>query len=775
MNLLKLNIQMFAGNSASINTYSPASSTYPWVISTNWIESSFSNSDNTSTISISGSLYGKNISFSGSAGGTLEIWWYDNNEYINGVLVSSLEIIKTTIGTPTEINGSITVNHRSDGTLIGRSYVVWTKNANNSYVPNTASVFTADSELTRIARYAEITSFSAIPINETQVTLNWKTDSTIDYIWFSSNGGSTWLGTTVNLSQGGSLTISNLTDDTLYSFKIRVRRYESQLVRESQIVESRTYSYPYIISASLNITIGDKPSVTLYNPLGRSVYVFGKIGDLNGTAVMAKNSNSTSVILDYLESGIDNMYSSIPNSSEGNIYYTLSYETKDSSIVGKFNIDISNSYPTFDESNITYYDINGDVTAITEETGPNCTLVQGLSKMRISISPASAKNYATISKYVIRLGLYTEEIYNSGNIDITDSKKYLNFSSNQKLYIDAVDSRGYKTTAIKDIKFFSYFTPSITGSSKRLNNYGTIITYSLLPYFSYINGKNKYTITCTAQDEDYTFSTTIVSSSTSTLNITGQLDYNFLNDKSYVLNYKIVDSFNNESILPITVNVGTFTFFVDTKIKGVGINTFPTVEGIEIAGQSIISDGGWNRKIIFDNNFSSGYSKICSFRADSNYKGGIISFDLAYGSTYGSVKIYLSSSSTSVYVSSITVFGKTEIISTKNGNSIDIYIARKGEESGSFLNIYGLCKSSNLNNLYIDWLAETQTVNILPEGSKTYKDKTKENSYMQGQIIFTTNSLPPDIMIGGTWRKIENNGIINIPDQVVYIWEKTSI
>lgn len=157
-----------ASNSKSI--YAPASSSYPYTLSVSFNETSTSTPNNTSTISCSASIGASKISYSVSSGGTLAVYWHDNNQNTDR-LVASITVSScgngggASYGTKTA-SGSITATHKSDGTLSGYAKAVFTKNKTNSYIPPTSNVSTANTTLTRIPRQANLNS--APNFNDTQ-------------------------------------------------------------------------------------------------------------------------------------------------------------------------------------------------------------------------------------------------------------------------------------------------------------------------------------------------------------------------------------------------------------------------------------------------------------------------------------------------------------------------------------------------------------------------------------------------------------------------------
>ena len=99
-----------ASNSKTI--YASASKTYGYDLKVSFNEGSTNISSNTSPISISGSMFGNHIGWSGSNKSKLELYWYDNNQNSNGKLVASKEFTSLSKNTTVSLTGSITVTHK---------------------------------------------------------------------------------------------------------------------------------------------------------------------------------------------------------------------------------------------------------------------------------------------------------------------------------------------------------------------------------------------------------------------------------------------------------------------------------------------------------------------------------------------------------------------------------------------------------------------------------------------------------------------------------------
>ena len=141
-------------------------------------------------------------------------------------------------------SASGTTTHNTDGTKsVSASakitFKAWGKSISVSGSAN----------LPTIPRYTSITGFSVSKRNETSFTFNWSTANTVDYVWYSTNNGSSWTGVDVTDGTSGSFTVSGLSPNTTYNCKLRVRRKDSQLTTDSSTVAQTTYKAP---TTSLN-------------------------------------------------------------------------------------------------------------------------------------------------------------------------------------------------------------------------------------------------------------------------------------------------------------------------------------------------------------------------------------------------------------------------------------------------------------------------------------------------------------------------------------------
>lgn len=157
---------------ASKTIYAPASSKYGYVLSSTFTETVTDElkPSNKTKVTPKASFSGKDINFSGG-NNTLEIYWYDNNKNSSGKKVASKTITSTTRGVTYTAEGTIEVEHNSDGTLKGYAKAVWTKVGSSSYIPASTSLSTNEAALTTLPRESNIENKTGTI--GTEMTISW--------------------------------------------------------------------------------------------------------------------------------------------------------------------------------------------------------------------------------------------------------------------------------------------------------------------------------------------------------------------------------------------------------------------------------------------------------------------------------------------------------------------------------------------------------------------------------------------------------------------------
>ena len=398
--------------------------------------------------------------------------------------------------------------------------------------------------------------------------MNWSSDSTIDYLWYSKDGGDIWTGVDVADGKNGTYTISGLTANKAYDIKTRLRRKDSQLYKDSGTLAVTTYGWPYCTEAP-DFVVGNKVTLKLYNPLGRScaVAVRGN-GQLihtwtgvTGTTCAGLNDATA----------VTNLYNSIPETINGQYSVTVTYDTRtNSSASGWYEIDVDASKPTF--TTFGYYDTNTKVTAVT---GDNQVLVQGLSTVNIKIPTANkmvAKNGATPYAYRVGFdGCSKDFPYVNGDLDKAVGVVYS--VGLQRFLVTAIDSRGNFTRANKDVTVYEYAKPVVNASATRKNNFENETTLTISGTFTplTINGANKNAITSVAyryreKGGEWPAYTTLTATSSGGKFTCANVTLNLDNSKAYEFEVGAVDKFTSTTVTPF-LNVGQPVFMVSSNKK----------------------------------------------------------------------------------------------------------------------------------------------------------------------------------------------------------------
>ena len=217
--------------------------------------------------------------------------------FINGVKIEdklvTYDFRGSTPKTITLAEGDVTgIEHNSDGTKTIAVSGYFSDGANN----RGNATASGDVTLTTIPRKTSITNFTVAKRNETSLTFNWATADTIDYLWYSTNNGSSWTGYDVTDGTSGNFVVSGLSANTTYNCKIRVRRKDSQLPTDSSTVSQTTNAYPQFTTQP---TYSDRTETTIdvyYKPnmtVGSAQY---RIKTTSGSYSSWTNINSSNVI-----------------------------------------------------------------------------------------------------------------------------------------------------------------------------------------------------------------------------------------------------------------------------------------------------------------------------------------------------------------------------------------------------------------------------------------------------------------------------------------------
>ena len=273
-----------------------------------------------------------------------------------------------------------------------------------------------------------------------------------------------------------------------------------------------------------------------------------------------------------------NLYAQMPNSNSmtGEIAVTTySGDTVIGTSSCAIIAHVVNSNPTFD---VSYEDSNSNTVAITEN---NQYIIRNNSTLKISVSNAQALNSATLKTLtaVVNGNAYTGTLNGStGTINVG----VVNISSDEKVTVKIVDSRGNEGIREITMLVYDWTLPSAIIKLNRKSNYYSESILNVNANYASIGGKNEVTIKYrTKKVANSTFSTyTIIQNNT---------DANFTADNEYEWNVQVnvadkLGSTTYNLLLPRGIPIA----YVDTKKNSFGVNCFPKNDkSLEINGKTV--------------------------------------------------------------------------------------------------------------------------------------------------------------------------------------------
>lgn len=470
---------------------------------------------------------------------------------------------------------TFTVSHNADGTKTVTIKGAWSDSGWSTYI--TGGSASASVSLPTIPQYATA-NISLGSRTETSLTVNWTTDQTIDYLWYSTNGGTNYTALGSVNATSGSFTITGLTANTSYSVKVKVRNKQSQLQSESGASTFTTYSYPYANSMP-SFVIGNKVTLGFFNPLGRS-FTFYVI--LNGTQI----SNSWT-ISGTSYSGIDGsstltqLYNCIPNNKSATYQIKCVYSGNTvTKTGGTASVNESANKPSV--SSFTYADTNSTTSAITQNTAK---IVQGLSKVTYYATGLSAKNGASISSAKVAIMGQTINLSVSGSSASGGggTSSIVNSGTAVDARLTVTDSRGISQYVDITLDMVAYSNPSAIITVERHNNYysETDITVDA----DYVSiGTNAITIQYRTKQSGGSYGAWGNLSD----NVTSTVTLN--NTYAWDIQIKLTDSFGGTTTYNTSIARGMPIVYFDRLRESVGINCFPqNDQSLEVNGLNLLN------------------------------------------------------------------------------------------------------------------------------------------------------------------------------------------
>ena len=476
------------------------------------------------------------------------------------------------VGNKTLLSGTQVIPHNADGTksisFSGRCQldINWSGTQLGTISGNGSMT------LTPIQRYATVNQNLSAK-TETTATITWSSDQIIDYIWYSTNDGSSWTGIDVADGKSGTYTISGLSANTTYQIRTRVRRKSNQLTTQSSALSVTTYAFPYA-NAMPNFTIGEKVTIGLYNPLGRTVQV-SMLG-ADGSVIQTDTVSGTSLSGWIIPSIVTKLYNSIPNSVSGTYKVKVTYGSNITTKTGgTYSVNANVCAPSIGTA--SYEDTNSQTIALT---GNNQDIVQNKSTLQYTASGLSALNGATISACSVLVNGATINLTVSGN-SATGTGGVIDSGTDIEAVFTVTDSRGLTASKSVTISMLDWTTPSAIVTLERQDNFYTETDLTVDAKFSSINGNNQITISYQATkdgDSTPTVSGTVQDNVTSVVNL----------DNSFAWTVQIIltDSLGATATYTAYISRGMPIIYFDKLKSSVGINCFPQNDNsLEINGE----------------------------------------------------------------------------------------------------------------------------------------------------------------------------------------------
>ena len=246
-------------------------------------------------------------------------------------------------------------------------------------------------------------------------------------------------GTTVKTSTSTAETVefTGLTANTNYTVYVS---YVSTSANGS--IASSTYNatyatlqYPYVSAVGTSaLTIGNSQTLTLYNPLSRSVTVYMKKDSTSGTQLYSGTTTGTSITF---TPNATTLYNTIPNATSANAVYYCVYSNQNVGTKSGTYKTVGTELPTFSTSDWSYA---ANLTALTNN---DQVVIPNYSTVTFTLdSLAEAKNGSSITAYNV---IWNDTLALNGTT--VGSTQTISGKTSSSLSMVAKDSRGYQTTA----------------------------------------------------------------------------------------------------------------------------------------------------------------------------------------------------------------------------------------------------------------------------------------------------------------------------------------
>lgn len=239
-----------------------SNTSYKYTLSVDWSESETNIANNTTKISANGSIGASNVGFDAiydSYACHLKLYWHDNNKNTDTLFATSGGFTTCGMNYGTRsVSGSITVTHKSDGSLSGYVKVYFDAPTNaGGWSPSSSSCSTGWTTCTTIARASSISGLSGNQLGSgVSVTIDRKSSSfthKVEYKFVNSG----WTTVSSNAATSCSFTpplslASQIPSATSGALTVRVTTYNGSTQIGSSVTKSINLSVPSSVVPSLS-------------------------------------------------------------------------------------------------------------------------------------------------------------------------------------------------------------------------------------------------------------------------------------------------------------------------------------------------------------------------------------------------------------------------------------------------------------------------------------------------------------------------------------------
>lgn len=216
---------------------------------------------------------------------------------------------------------------------------------------------------------------------------------------------------------------------------------------------------------------------------------------------------------------------------------------------------------------VSYKDANATTVAVT---GDNQVIVQRQSDLQVSFDAATGQKGATIAEYSATFAGVTKTASSVVTLDLGK----VDVSSDMPLIFSATDSRGLKTSTMLTVKVEPWWGPTSTVELARKNNFEPETHITATAWYAALDGKDDVTISAKYRKAGS-------SDAWSTVALANGVESTVTCERDYAYEWEVTTADKlGSTTQSLTLGRGIPTFFIDTAKSSVGVNCFPSSNGV---------------------------------------------------------------------------------------------------------------------------------------------------------------------------------------------------